>query len=47
MRYVSSTHKVGDKHQDFYKVPAKGENILAKIDEPDNIVNLWMTMGSR
>lgn len=47
MRYISSTHKVGDKHQDFYKVPAKGEHILAKIDEPGIIVNFWMTIGSR
>jgi len=30
MKYISSTHKIDNKHQDFYKVPAKSEHIIAK-----------------
>lgn len=47
MKYISSTHKIDNKHQDFYKVPAKSEHIIAKVDEPGVIVSLWITIGSR
>lgn len=47
MRYTSSTHKVGEKHQDFYTVPAKSEHTIAEIEGPGIIVSLWMTIGSR
>mgnify|MGYP001772923789 CR=1 FL=1 len=47
MRYISSTHKVGEKHQDFYSVPAKSEYTIAEIEGPGIIVSFWMTIGSR
>ena len=46
MRYISSTHKVNDKHIDYYKVPAKDKHVIADIKGPGIIVSFWLTIAS-
>jgi len=46
MRYISSTHRVDEKHVDYYKIPPMDKRVLADIKGPGIIVSFWLTIAS-
>ncbi len=47
MRYISSTHRVNEKHIDYYQIPPKSRFVIANIDRPGVIASLWLTLLSQ